>query len=132
MATDAESLVRRAFEAFAGGDFDAALELVDPDFEWTYLDPSVADPEPQVCRGRDELAYWIDRPARQGTPFELEEITAYGDRVLVVTHAPGLDALRARKAGDRNFHVVSVRDGRIAAMRACRSRNEAVAVAAVE
>ncbi|MBO0713139.1 MAG: hypothetical protein J2P59_00180 [Acidimicrobiales bacterium] len=44
----------------------------------------------------------------------------------------GLDAVRARRTGDRNFHVVGVRDGRIAAMRACRSRNEAVALTAVE
>lgn len=131
MTTDSESLVRRAFVAFAGGDVDAVLELVDPDFEWTFLDPSVADPEPQVCHGRDELAYWIGRPSRSGSPFELVEIAGFGDRVLVVTHASGLDSVRARQSGDLNFHVVSVRDGRIVALRACRSRNEAVEVATV-
>ena len=132
MASESENLVRRAFEAFASGDLDVAVELAHPEFEWTYLDPSVADPEPQVCHGRDELRYWIGRPSRQGLAFELEEIVGYGDRILVVTHAPGLDADRARQTGDRNFHVVSVREGRIVALRACRSRNEAVEVAMVD
>ena len=33
--------------------------------------------------------------------------------------------IRARKTGDMNFHVVTVRDAKIVALRACRSRNEA-------
>jgi ketosteroid isomerase-like protein len=130
MANETEDLVRRAFEALAGGDVDGVLELVDPEFEWTFLDPSVEDPEPQVCFGRSELAYWIGRPSRAGTPFELEETRGYGDRVLVVTRAAGLDTTRARKTGDRNFHVVTVREGRIAALRACRTRDEAAEIAA--
>ena len=129
MVNETEDLVRRAFEALASGDVDRVLELVDPEFEWTFLDSSVEDPEPQVCLGRSELAYWIGRPARPGTPLELEEMRGYGDRVLVVTRAPGLDATRARKTGDRNFHVVTVREGRIAALRACRTRDEAVDIA---
>jgi ketosteroid isomerase-like protein len=130
MTNETEDLVRRAFEAFAGGDVDGVLELVDPAFEWTFLDPSVEEPEPQVCLGRDELAYFVGRPSRSGAPFELEEMLGFGDRVLVVTRAAGLDATRARKTGDRNFHVVTVREGRVAALRACRTRDEAVEIAA--
>jgi hypothetical protein len=37
------------------------LELVDPDLEWTYMDPSLEDPEPQVCRGRHELESALER-----------------------------------------------------------------------
>jgi ketosteroid isomerase-like protein len=131
MASETENLVRRAFEAFVRGDVDAVLELIDAELEWTFLDPSLEDPQPQVCHGRGQLAYWIGRQPRRGPRLELEEIVGYDDRVLVVTHAPGLDDRRARKSGDRNFNVVTVREGRIVAMRACRSRQEAIALAEV-
>jgi len=36
--------------------------------------------------------------------------------------------IRARKTGDMNFHVVTVRDAKIVALRACRSRDEAFGV----
>ena len=50
------ALIRRAYAAYASGDTEAMLDLVDPSLEWTYLDPSAADPRPQVCHGRGELA----------------------------------------------------------------------------
>jgi len=133
IATSSENenvgLIRTAYEAYAQGDAAAFLDLVDPDLEWTFLDPSIEDPEPQVCRGRDELATRMTNQSQRGLQPQLEEITGYGDHVLAVTRTPGLDALRARKTNDRNYHVVTVRDGRISALRACRSRDEAVAFA---
>jgi ketosteroid isomerase-like protein len=129
MPTATEDLIRTAYGAFSRGDLDSVLELVDPELEWTFLDPSTENPEPQICRGRDQLAYWMGRGAGWRMRAELEEIVGYGDRVVVVTHSPGIDAIRARKTGDRNFHVITVRDGRIAALRACRSRDEAVTLA---
>src|SRR5580658_482689 len=126
MTTDNETIVRNAFAAMARGDVDSMLEMVDPDLEWTFLDPGRADPEPQVCHGREQLGRRLRSGALQGP--ELEELVVHGDRALVVTHLAGLDAGRARKTGDRNFHVVTVRDGRITALRACRNRAEAAAV----
>jgi uncharacterized protein len=133
MAADNESetVVRRAFEALGRGDIPAMLELVDPDLEWTFLDPSRVNPKPQVCHGRKELGRRASRRPVEAAPWQLEEIVAYGDRVLVVTHAPGIDDRRARKTGDRNFHVVTVRDGRITALRACGSREEAAVIASI-
>jgi hypothetical protein len=82
-----------------------------------------------MCRGRDQLAYWVGRDSGWRIPPELEELVFFGERVLVVTHSPGIDERRARKTGDRNFHVVTVRDNRITALRACRNRDEAEAFA---
>lgn len=62
---------------------------------------------------------------RLGLRPQLEEVAGAGDKVMVVLHAPGLDATRARKSDDRNFEVLTLRDGRIVAMLACRSRSEA-------
>jgi ketosteroid isomerase-like protein len=129
MSSETEDLIRTAYEAFSRGDLNSVLDLVDPELEWTFLDPTMESPEPQVCRGRDQLAYWMGHGAGWNMRAELEEILGYGDRVVVVTRSPGIDAIRARKTGDRNFFVLTVRNGRIAALRACRSRDEAIKVA---
>jgi len=123
---NAEQIARSAYAAFAEGDLSSVLDLVDADFEWTFLDPSVPNPEPAVCHGRGQLAYWMSRNSSWRFSAELEEIVANGDRVLVVTRSPGIDQLRARSTGDRNFHVLTIRDGSITALRACRDRNEAI------
>ena len=47
------------------------------------------------------------------------------EKVLVVVHIPGISAIRVRQSGDRNYAVLAVRDGRIAAPRACRDHDEA-------
>jgi ketosteroid isomerase-like protein len=44
MSKDDADLVRRAHQADAGGDLAGRLELVDPDLEWTYLDPASSTP----------------------------------------------------------------------------------------
>jgi ketosteroid isomerase-like protein len=124
-------LVRSAYDAYASGDVAKMLEFVDPDLEWTYLDPSFEDPEPQVCHGRRELKSALERQARSGLASELEEVVAKGDRVVVVVRTPGSDAFRARKTDDRTYDVVTVREGRIVALHACRDRAEAMAVAGI-
>lgn len=126
MVDDAEQVARQAFAGFAAGDTTAVLNLVDEDLEWTFLDPTVPDPEPAVCRGRDQLAYWMGRDNGWKLRAELEEVVANGERVLIVTRSPGIDAFRARKTGDFNFHVLTVRNGRVVALRACRDRDEAL------
>jgi ketosteroid isomerase-like protein len=122
MTDNPEQIARRAYAAFAEGDVASVLDLVDPDLEWTFLDSSVPDPEPAVCHGRDQLKHWIGHSSGWGLSAELEEVIANGDRVLVVTRSPGIDQLRARSTGDRNFHVLTITNGKIAALRACRDR----------
>jgi ketosteroid isomerase-like protein len=124
--TSPEQIARSAYAAFKEGDVSSVLELVDPDLEWTFLDPSVPDPEPAVCFGRDQLAYWMSRSSGWQLQAELEEVVANGDRVLIVTRSPGIDQLRARSTGDRNFYVLTIRNSKIAGLRACRDRSEAI------
>jgi ketosteroid isomerase-like protein len=124
-------LIRRAYEAYAKGDVSTMLSFVDPDLEWTYLDPSFEDPEPQVCHGRHELEEALERRAGLGLTSELEEVLGSGEQVMVAVRTPGLDAHRVRKADDRNFSVFTIREGRIIALRDCRDRQEATAIAGI-
>jgi ketosteroid isomerase-like protein len=132
MSNESEDLIRRAYEAYSEGDLATMLRFVDPDLEWTYLDPTLEDPAPQVCHGRHELETALERRAELGLVAELEEVVARGDRVMVVTRTPGVDGFRVRRADDRNYSVFTVRDGRIVALRDCRDRDEAVAAASSE
>jgi ketosteroid isomerase-like protein len=127
MSNDNVELIRTAFQAYARGDMTSMLQLLDPELEWTYLDPGLEDPAPQVCHGRRELEAALQRQAERGLRAELEEVVGRGDRVMVIARTPGIDAFRMRAADDRNFTVFTIRDGRIVAMRDCHDREEALA-----
>src|SRR5487761_1100557 len=85
-----EALIRGAYEAYGRGDVTALLELVHPDLEWTYLDPSSENPQPQTCHGREQLTWALGQQASRGLVSELDEVKSSGDKVLVVVHTPGL------------------------------------------
>lgn len=126
-----EALVREAYEAYGRGDVAEMMEFVDPGLEWTYLDPAFENPEPQRCYGRDQLQWALERQAGQGLVSQIEEIEASGDKVMVVIRTPGLDRLRVRQAGDRNYLVLTVDLQRIIRLRACRDRDEARSFAGI-
>jgi ketosteroid isomerase-like protein len=125
MSEENEALVRSAYEAYGQGDMSRLLNLVHPDLEWTYLDPSFENPQPQVCHGRDQLAWALGRQADRGAGSELEEVVSCGDKVLVAVHTPGADQHRAWAGHDRNYLVLTMRQGQIVAMRAFRDLDEA-------
>jgi ketosteroid isomerase-like protein len=120
-----ETLVREAYEAHGRGDVARMLEFVDPELEWTYLDPAFEDPEPETCHGRDQLRWALERQAGQGLVSQIDEIVASGDKVMVVVHTPGIDRTRVRQAEDRTYLVLTVSRDRIVRMRASRNRDEA-------
>jgi len=132
MSNENVALIRRAYEAYASGDLATTLEYVDPDLEWTYLDSTIEDPQPQVCHGRREFQAALERQVERGLQAQLEEVVGAGDQVMVVVRTPGIDAHRVRQADDRNYAVFTVCDGRIVALRDCRDRQEAVHLTGVQ
>jgi len=131
MANENADLIHRAYQAYAGGDLAAMLELVDPDLEWTYLDPALEHPTPQVCHGRQELEQVLRHWAEHGLRAELEEVTSAGERVMVGVRMPGMDAHHGRRGDDRAYSVFTVRGGRIVALQDCRDRQEALQLAGI-
>ena len=131
MCNENEWIVREAFLAYDRGDFARMMEFVDPALQWTYLDPGLADPPPQVCGGREELEKALRGQAALGLRSELEEVVAACDQVIVVMCTPGLGQHRGRPGGDRTYDVVTVRDGRIVELHACRDHGEARSLAGI-
>jgi ketosteroid isomerase-like protein len=130
MANENEELIRGAYDAYARGDLNVMLEVLDRDLEWTYLDPAFPNAEPQTCHGRDRLADGLRAQARRGLKSQVEEVIGNEDRLLVTVRTPGADQFRARTTGDLSYDVLTIRHGRIVALRACRDRNQALAVSA--
>jgi ketosteroid isomerase-like protein len=131
MANENVELVRRAYQAYFDSDLAAMLAFVDPHLESTYLDPALADPTPQVCHGRHELAGVLRGWAERGLRAELEEVAGRGELVMVGVRTPGVDAHHGRRGDDRAYSVVTVRGGRIVALRDCRDRQEALTLAGI-
>jgi ketosteroid isomerase-like protein len=119
-------LIRTGYEAYLQGDMARVLDLVDPDLEWTYLDPGFEDPEPQTCHGRQELEAALKRQTKRNLKTEIEEVLSHGNRVMLVVRTPGIEMHRLRQGDDRNYDVFTIHDGRIVALRACRNRQEAL------
>ena len=132
MSKENAELIRRTYQAYANGDLAAMLELVDPELEWTYLDPALEQPTPQVCHGRQELEQVLRHWAEHGLRAELEEVTSSGERVMVGVRTPGVDAHVGRRGDDRAYSVFTVRGGRIVALRDCRDRQEALQLAGLQ
>ena len=129
MCNQNEWIVREAFLAYHRGDVARLMDFVDPGLEWTYPGPAQDDPGPHVCRGREELEQALRLQAERGLRSELEEVVAAGDQVILVMRTPGLD--RYRQGGDRTYDVVTVRDGLIVGLHACRDHSEARSLAGI-
>ena len=131
MCNQSEWIVREAFLAYERGDVARMMDFVDPDLEWTSLDADSEDPRPMACRGRGELEKALRQQADLGLRAELEQVIASGDKVILVMRTPGVDQYRHRQANDRTYDVVTVRDGMIVRLRACRDRGEARSLAGI-
>ena len=117
--------VAPAYEVYRQGEVNRLLGLVHPDLEWTYLDPSMENPQPQTCHGREQLAWALGQQADRGLVSQVEEIASSGDKVMVAVHTAGADQRRAWQAEDRSYLVLTMGRGRIVALRDFRDRDEA-------
>jgi uncharacterized protein len=88
MSRENVELVRRAYEAWNRGDFDAAAEYLDPEIEWR-TPPNI--PEAGTWHGRDEVG---ERVAAFLESWEelhagVEELIDAGDRVVALVRFSG-------------------------------------------
>jgi ketosteroid isomerase-like protein len=131
MCNQNEWIVREAFRAYDRGDFTRMMDFVDPDLDWTYFDPGQEDPQPHSCHGRGELEKALRRQAELGLRAVVEEVVAAGERVMLVMRTPGIGEYRHWRPDDRTYDLITVRDGLIVGLHACRDRDEARALAGI-
>jgi ketosteroid isomerase-like protein len=125
MSQENVELVRRRFDAFNRGDLTAMIELTDPDAVWWDRadDPWAGEPH----RGRDacfqHLAEILKDADLHAQP---QEFIDAGDRVVVGVHLVG----RGRTSGvafeEHEYHVFTLRGGKVTETREYRRRAEAL------
>jgi len=126
-----EWIVREAFRAYERGDIARMMDYVDPELEWTHLEPGVEDPQPQTCRGREELEKVLRLQAGLNLRSELEQVIANGEKVILVMRTPGISRYRPWHDNDRTYDVVTVRDEMIVGLQSCCDRSEARSLAGI-
>jgi ketosteroid isomerase-like protein len=126
-----EWIVREAFRAYERGDVSGMMGYVDPELEWTYLEPGTEDPQLQTRRGREQLEKALRMQADQKLRSELEQVIANGEKVILVMRTPGISRYRPWYDDDRTYDVVTVRDELIVRLQACLDRSEARSLAGI-
>jgi ketosteroid isomerase-like protein len=132
MSTNNADLIQRAYQAYASGDLTGMLEFVDPDLEWTYLDPTLEHPTPAglprpLGAGADAAALGRARPAGRARGGHQQRRAGHGRRADARD-----DTHFSRGGADRVYSVFTVREGRIVALRDCRDRHEALQLAGIQ
>ena len=111
MAASDIELVRGAWDAFARGDIDAALDVLDPDVQWY----GAGDPEAEgACRNREQAVAFIRRSLAEGVTAELLELRDAGDRLIAVVnaHTPP----EWERPPGAHGELITVRDGKVTEM----------------
>ena len=127
MSSENVEIVRRAYEAWNGGDPEAAIELLDPDIEW-HLPPNF--PDAQAWHGRDDVVQGLAEVAGAWDEFrvEVQEIVDAGDRVVALVRFHGRATITGLDLGGANVdgQVWTLRDGKAVAVRMYNGTAEAL------
>lgn len=122
-------IVRKGFEALAGGGVEAMLELVHDRFEMT-TPPQLAA-EPDTYRGHDGVRRWFESfyEAMEEVRIEPEAIEPQGEQVIVSFKMSARGRTTGIELVQRASAVCSVADARLVGMRFFASREDALAAA---
>jgi ketosteroid isomerase-like protein len=129
MSEENVEIVRRMYDAWQDGDYEAALAYFDPEVEWS--EPP-DNPGARTWHGHEgvngAVATWVG--AWESFRHELRELIDCGDdRVLVAGWQTGRGKGSGVEISEENFSVYTVRDGKIVSQRMFRHRAEALEAA---
>jgi ketosteroid isomerase-like protein len=124
MAPSDQEIVRGAFEAFARGDLDAALELCDPQI--VVRDPARTG---ATFDGPDGLRRFFEEWLENWEEYRSEpvEFIESGDEIFVRTVQTGRGKLSGIEINQDLFQVFRMRDGKFVEYRLYTDRDDALA-----
>jgi uncharacterized protein len=128
MSKENVEIVRRAYENWNRGDYAAALESVAPEIEAEDNLGGVLDGTYEGIAGFQKYAvgFWgsfVDFHT------EIEDFIAEGDEVVISAHHYGRGKGSGVRVEMHNWHVWTVRDGKIVRYRVFRTKPEALEAA---
>jgi ketosteroid isomerase-like protein len=118
--------LRKGYDAFNRGDFDAAVAEMHPEVEWQR--PQQA-PDTTPLQGADAVRAWMTPDIFEDQQVVVEEIIENGDKVFV----QGTFRVKAAGSGieisNRGWHVWTLRGGKPVRFDVFQDRSEALAAA---
>jgi hypothetical protein len=111
--------------AHRDADLYRIAELLDPEVEQRWIDGNV------YCANRDQLLAWKAKRSRRAE-YAIDAVEALrGDdeHVVLGVHGAHVETVGGESVGGDLYEVFTIHDGRIAAIRAYRERDEALAAA---
>lgn len=114
-----QTLAEQVRLALESADLDRFSDLLDPRVTWG----APGDPAPS-CQNRAQVLAWYAGGRAAGRRFEVRDVTAYPDRILVAVTVTMPDGARS----DR-WQVLTVAGGRVVDIRAYDDEGAAVAAA---
>jgi ketosteroid isomerase-like protein len=128
MSSENVEIVRRAYEAWNGGDPEAAIALLDPEVEWTL---PAHFPDAETWRGREQVVEGLRTMSSSWDSLNLEvqELIDAGDRVVALVHIQGRAAVTGLDLAGMGVdaHLWTLRAGRVVAVRMYGGTGEALA-----
>jgi ketosteroid isomerase-like protein len=126
MSEENVEVVRRVFDAWNRGDFNAGMELMDPE---VVIDRSRSvGPDARVYRGLAEAEqFWTDwNNAWAEVGWEIDECLPSGDRVALFGRFQGVGATSGVSVNANVSQVFELRAGRVTRATLFQSRSEAL------
>jgi ketosteroid isomerase-like protein len=122
-------VVRRAFDAYNGGDIEGALETWAPDAVWDWSNSRGFDAG--VFRGRDEIrAFWRERLAAfEKIRFEIVDLLEVEDGLVIVENIGYVRGRDGIEAEARSAWLIGCRDGELIWLTLYQTRQEALEAA---
>ena len=129
MSQENVEIVRRAYEAFAQGDIEAALAMFHADIQVEDHNRSLETPA--TYHGRDGFLtlFATVNEGFSDVRYTPEELTDVGDRVLAEVRRTGRGRASGAQVDERQFHVWDVVAGRAVRFRVYLDRNQALEAA---
>jgi ketosteroid isomerase-like protein len=109
--------VEALYSAAARGDFEAFMGLLDTDVEW--LTPKTLPWSRGDYHGRDDVGEYLASisEAADDVRVEPDELLTCGEHVVALGVYSGRSRLTGRDFSARFAHVLTIREGRVVAMR---------------
>jgi uncharacterized protein len=118
-------LVRRAYDAFSRGDFEAFAALLDPDVQFESL---MLEIEAGSYRGLEGAREYFEsvRDVFPDWSVEIRDLRDFGDRMVIESHSLATGQGSGVRTEQRFWQAAAVRDGRIVWWKFFRSEDEAL------
>ena len=124
--SDVIQSVRRGYDAFSRGDFDAAVAEMHPDVEWRR---ARWGPDTAPLKGADAVRAWMTPDIFEDQKVTLEEVIENRDKVFVQATFSGRATGSGIEISNRGWHVWTIRDGKAGELEFFADRSEALAAA---